>query len=174
MTLIARKMYFLMLVLLPAMAFAQHKVAVIDLEAAIGRSQYANDELAKLQDDPQFKSDFARYNELGQEIQKLQKQAQTESLTWSNAKKQEQSELIQEKVEDINQIGKRLDSEKAKVERKIQKDMMPLIEKIVPEIIKEKELDVLLNARAVFYRNVDVDITQNLVERLDKVNEQSK
>ena len=47
--------------------------------------------------------------------------------------------------------------------------MIPKIEEIVPKIIEEKKLGLLINARAAYFRTPDFDITQDLIDRLNKL-----
>ena len=69
----------------------------------------------------------------------------------------------------LKKIGNKLDSEKAAVENRIQKELTPKIEEIIPQIIKDKKLGLLVNARAAYFRTPEFDVTQELIDRLNQL-----
>ncbi len=158
------------IIVFSSMAVAQQAIAVIDIERAAIQSDYAKNSIKKLQDSDTFKQNLAVYKRLGGEFKAMQKDGQTNGLTWSDEQKAAHTSKLEKKLAEINKIGGQLDSEKAAVERRIQKELTPKIEKIVPEIIKDKKLGLLLNSRAVYFRTPEYDITQELIDRLNKSN----
>ncbi|MGH1486282.1 MAG: OmpH family outer membrane protein [Cellvibrionaceae bacterium] len=157
--------------LLPGIIFAQSNIAVIDIEAAAINSNYAKSSIAKLKDSETFKKNLEQYNLMGKEFQALQEEGKTNGLTWSDEQKKTHRKKLEIKVAELNKVGGRLDAEKAAVEARIQKELTPKIEEIVPKIIKEKQIGLLINARAAYFRTPDFDITKELINRLNKLQE---
>lgn len=158
--------------LLPGLVFAQQNqnIAVIDIEAAAINSDYAKSEIKKLRESKTFKANLTELERLKKEFNSLQEEAKANSLTWSDDQKKAHRKKLKEKVTEVNKVGGQLDAEKAAVDKRIQKELIPKIEEIVPKFIEEKKLGLLINARAAYYRTPDFDITQDLIDRLNKLN----
>ena len=154
--------------LLPGFVLAQQKIAVINIEAAMLNSDYAKESIKKLKEKSSYKSKLDEYARLRKEFQALNEDAKTNGLTWSDKQKLAHKEKIEAKVQVINQVGSQLEAENVAVEKGIQQELTPKIEKIVSEMIKEKELGLLINARASYFHTPDFDITTQVIERLNK------
>ncbi len=170
MSLFIRSSIAFFILIFSGVVIAQQAIAVIDIERAAIQSNYAKSSIKKLQESDTFKKNLDLYKRLGGEFKALQNDGKTNGLTWSDEQKAAHTSKLEKKLAEINKVGGQLDSEKAAVERRIQKELTPKIEKIVPEIIKDKKLGLLLNSRAVYFRTPEYDITQELTDRLNKLN----
>ena len=164
-----RKSIVLLMCLLPGLALAQQKIAVINIEVAMLNSNYAKASIKVLKESAAYKAKLDEYGRLRKEFQSLNEEAKTNGLTWSDEQKLAHRKKVEAQVQVINKLGGELEAENVAVEKNIQKELTPKIEKIVSEIIKEKELGLLINARAAYFRTPDFDITKDLVERLNKL-----
>jgi outer membrane protein len=165
---IFRGTIFFLVLVFSSLSYAQQNIAVIDIETAAIRSDYAKSEIEKLKQSDTFKKNLDEYNALGKEFQALQKEGQANGLTWSDEQKQAHKKKMEEKVVLLNKIGGQLDAEKAAVDKRIQQELTPRIEKIVPEIIKNKKIDLLLKSQAAYFVIPEYNITQDLIDRLNK------
>jgi outer membrane protein len=59
------------ILMLPAMASAQGRIAVVDLEQAILQTDYAQSRLAELESNENFASDKTEFDALREELEKL-------------------------------------------------------------------------------------------------------
>ena len=162
-----QKTIFFLVLFLPPIVFAQSNIAIIDIEAAAINSNYAKQSIAELKESASFKKNFQQYNLMGKAFQALQEDGKTNSLTWSAEQKKSHQKKLEVKIAELNKIGGSLDKEKAAVEARIQKEFTPKIEAIVPKIIQEKQIGLLINARSVYFSTPDFDITKELVDRLN-------
>jgi outer membrane protein len=170
MNLLFKKSIFILLLSFTGVTFAQEKIAVIDLEAAAINSDYAKKAIEDLNKSATFKKNRDTHTAITKEIQDMQKDAQANGLTWSDEEKKIFNVKLEEKLKNLKKVRAQIDQERAAVEQQIQKELTPKIEKIIPEIIKEKNLGLLINARAAYFRTPDFDITKDLVDRLNKAN----
>lgn len=153
-----------------AVSFAQANIAVIDIDGAVANSNYAKEARKKLENSESFQKKRARYSELGKELKTMEKNAQTNGLTWSDEEKRNHNKAAKEKLSEINKIGNQLDSEISQINKQMAKDLNPKIDEIVKSIIKEKQLGILLKAQTVHYATPQFDITKELLDRLNKSN----
>lgn len=146
---------------------AEGRVAIVNLDRAIGMSNYSREQYQKLQSDENYKKLIAELKRLQEEISTLQKEGETKSLTWSEEKKQEHVKTGQAKVSQLNNLASQEKSIRDQLDASIQQALAPKIEVIVNNIIEEKKIGLLLKAQAVFFREAEFDITEDVVKRLN-------
>lgn len=149
-------------------AMADLRIAVVDIDRAIIASDYAKTELKKLQEDTTFKANLDKYSQLREQLQSHQKEASANNLTWSSGQKQDFKKELEGKLTDLNKLGQQLDQQRLTVERNIQQQLSPKIKQIMDDMIKEKQLSMLLRSDSLHYRKPEHDLTQELLERLNK------
>jgi len=148
-------------------ATAEGKVKSIDLNRALSSSNVAQQQFKRMQADASFKSISAKIQSLKLELQNLQKEGETKSLTWSEDQKKQHVQKMQLKLGELNQTANQQASIRKGVEAAIEKELAPKVEAIVNIIIKEQDIGLLLNAQAVYFRTPEHDITQLVIERLN-------
>jgi len=153
-----------------ALSVSQQNIAVVDIDGAVANSNYAKEARKKLESSESFQKKRSRYSELGKELKLLEKDAQTNGLTWSDEQKRKHNSGAQEKLSEINKIGKQLESEVNQINKKMAQELNPKIDEIIKSIIKEKELGILLKAQSVHFATPQFDISKELLERLNKAN----
>jgi Skp family chaperone for outer membrane proteins len=146
---------------------AQQNVYVIDIEAGALRSDYANEFLKNATNTDNYKNGIAEYNKLRTEFEALQADAKTNGLTWSDEQKKSFNVKIEQKLKEVNQLGGQLESARNTLQGRVIQELTPDIEKIVQQIIEEKNVDVLMNSRAVYFQKPEFNITSMLTEKLN-------
>lgn len=164
--------YSLLILLLTfsGLSAAQQNIAVIDIEAAMAKTNYAKAAFDKLQKDGEFNKNLEQYQKLGAEIKALREEARANGLTWSDEQKQAHRNKLREKAAELNAAGSRVEKQRNAVNDQVQKTLTPQVEKIVPELLKQKNIGLLINSRAVYFNAPGFDITQELLDRLNKAN----
>ncbi|MGS2717099.1 OmpH family outer membrane protein [Eionea flava] len=148
-------------------AFAQSNIAIIDLNGAIRVSDYSKKQYKLLQADENYKKLVSAITQTREELQKLQKEGETKSLTWSDKQKQDHQEKGQKKYAELNNLASQEASVRSRLDASVQQELASRVEALVNEIIEEKEIGLLLKAQAVYFRTADFDITEELVKRLN-------
>jgi len=167
-TLITKFLIFVMMSF-SGMVYAQGKIGVIDLNGALAAADYSKQQLSALKNNAEFKGLAGKIKSLKSELQALQKEGEANSLTWSQEQKQQQVRKMQGKVAELNGYGSQREKMKSDLENRIGKELGPKIEKVVNQIIEEKGIGLLLNSQAVYFRTAEFDITNEVVDRVNKL-----
>lgn len=156
----------LMLALFCGNAFAQSKIAVVDLGKAVNDTKAglkANGELKALFDQAQN-----RANKLAAEMDGIQKDVETQRSVLSQDAIQKKMADIQKKRVEFERLQKDTQDE---IQNKQAQLLQPIIEnmsKIISDYGKEKKLDLVVEARAgAVYFAPSIDITDEIVKRYD-------
>lgn len=152
---------------LPSVALAQSNIGVISLEAVLAASNYSRQQFQKLQANPEYKKLLEKIKSLKEELQTLQKEGETKSLTWSNDQKRSHIEKGQKKLAEYKQLGAQELNARNSLEARLEKELGPRVEEIVNVVIQEKKIGLLLKSQAVFYRTAEFDITEEVIKRLN-------
>ena len=167
MSFIVRLCLFFIVASMSQLSIAQQNVFVIDIEAGALRSDFAKDFLKKATDTENYTKGIAAYNKLRAEFKALQDDAKANGLTWSDEQKKTFNLKIEKKLKEVNQLGGQLDSGRNVLQSRVIQDLTPDIENIIQEIIEEKNVDVLMNARAVYFQKPEFNITAELTKKLN-------
>ena len=143
-------------------------IATIDLNTAIRASDYSLKQYKVLQADEYYKQLIATIEQTRSDLEKLQKEGETKSLTWSDEEKQAHRQKGQQKYAELNNLAQQEAGVRSRLDSSVQKELAPTVETIVNAIIDEKGIGLLLNSQAVYFRTADFDITEELVKRLNK------
>ena len=167
MSFIVRVCLFCIVVSISSISIAQQNVFVVDIEAGALRSDFAKDFLNKATSTENYKNGVAEYNKLRGEFKALQDDAQTNGLTWSDEQKNTFNGELEQKLKEINQLGGQLESARSSLQGRVIQELTPDIEKIIQAIIEEKNVDILMNSKAVYFQKLEFDITAELTEKLN-------
>jgi len=151
------------------LVYAQGKIGVVDLNGALAVADYSKQQLSALKNNSEFKDLAEKIKALKGDLQALQNEGEANALTWSQEQKQQQVKKMQGKVAELNGYGNQREKMKADLESRIGKELGPKIEKVVNQIIEEKGIGLLLNSQAVYFRTAEFDITNEVVDRVNKL-----
>jgi Skp family chaperone for outer membrane proteins len=147
--------------------YSQGNIGVIDLGVALSSSNYSREQYQMLRSDEKYKKLVEQIKGLQKELQDLQKQGETNSLTWSDAQKTAHIEKGQKKLDQFNRLRDQEENVRSNLAAKVEQTLAPKVEEIVNDIITEKNIGLLLNSQAVYFRTPAFDITQDVVTRLN-------
>ncbi|MFT4845846.1 MAG: outer membrane protein [Cellvibrionaceae bacterium] len=167
MSFIVKLCLFCFVVSISNISIAQQNVFVVDIEAGALRSEFAKDFLNKATSTENYKNGIAEYNKLRTEFKALQDDAKANGLTWSDEQKKTFNGQIEQKLKVVNQLGGQLESARNSLQGRVIQDLTPDIEMIVQAIIEEKNVDVLMNSKAVYFQKPEFDLTAELTEKLN-------
>jgi outer membrane protein len=167
MSFIVKLCLFCFVVSIPNISIAQQNVFVVDIEAGALRSEFAKNFLNKATSTENYKNGIAEYNKLRTEFKALQDDAKANGLTWSDEQKKTFNGQIEQELKVVNQLGGQLESARNSLQGRVIQDLTPDIEMIVQAIIEEKNVDVLMNSKAVYFQKPEFDLTAELTEKLN-------
>lgn len=158
---------FVFIISISAVSVAQQGVFVVDVERAALSSKFAKGILKEATNSDNYKKGVSEFDKLRDEFKGLQNEGKANGLTWSDEQKKAFNAKIEKKLREVQQLGGQLESARAALQNRIIKDLTPDIEKIVQGIIKKKKIDVLMNAKAVYFQKPEFNITAELSKQID-------
>jgi Skp family chaperone for outer membrane proteins len=154
-------------ILCHSFVFAAENIAIVDLEGALRASNYSLKQYKVLQTDENYKRLVSKIKQTRKSLDKLQKESETKSLTWSDGQKQAHLQKGQAMYAELNSLANQEVTIRSRLDASIQKELAPKVEVVVNQIIEEKKIGLLLKAQAVYFRTIEFDITEELVKRLN-------
>ena len=154
-------------ILLSGAAMAQSKVAVFNLQAAIMSTEAAKSKVNALKTSSEYSKLQTSAEAIRAEVQKLAEDAQKNGVTWSEEQKAEHQRKMNFKRSDFETAVKKLRAMEGQVGQDIQKTMAPKAKSALEAIIKERSLDLVLDANSAYFAGPNVDLTAAVVERMN-------
>ncbi len=154
----------LMAVTLPAAA--ETRIGVVDLRQALFSSDEARAFSEQLQKD--FAGDEAKVREVQEEARKLKDRLEKDGAMMNESERGKLAGEFQEKVKEFNFLKQRLDSTVAQRKQAFLEQARPNVDAAVKELLEENDLDLILPSEAVVYVKPELNLTPQLLEKLNK------
>ena len=149
-------------------AFAEDKIAVVDIARAIFSSDLAQTRLKEAETSADFVALKAKYESSTADLQSLAKEAESKRLTWS----QEQALGHQKKMEyakaDAELAGRKIQAGQQQLQQKIMQELGPKAQESLQEVVQEEGVTILLRADAVMLAGPESNLTAKVADRLNK------
>ncbi|MDI9245107.1 OmpH family outer membrane protein [Marinobacter sp. CHS3-4] len=156
----------LMALFLSTHAVAETKIGVVDLRQALFSSQDAQAFSEKLQQD--FAGEEARVRETQEQARKLKDRLEKDGAMMNESERNQLAAQFQEKVKEFNFLKQKLDSTVANRKQAFLEEARPEVDAAVKELMEENDLDIILPSEAVVYVKPDMNLTAQLLEKLDR------
>jgi outer membrane protein len=151
---------------LSAGASAQ-KIAVVNIQAAILESDYAQTRLTELENKPEYAELVSESQSLVADVQALDNDAQANGNSWSQEQLTEYNRQRQFLTEDLQLNNQRIQSERETVVRRINQAMNQRALTALQELVEEEGVTLLLQESAVYHATDEHNITQKLAAKLN-------
>ncbi|GLQ31170.1 OmpH family outer membrane protein [Litoribrevibacter albus] len=148
-----------------SVAFAESKIAVVDIYRALMNSEAAKAAVAELQNE--FKAEQDQLSQLEQEIRTLQEKGQKDGMLMSDEDKRRLFEEIQSKQSDAKHIIQKVRKMQTNREKEFLAQNKPMIDAALKELVDELKIDLLLTREATLWVSPSMDITLKLLEKLN-------
>lgn len=155
------------LLLLPALAFAEANIAVLDMEAALGASKQATALREKLQ--LEFSAEEAELRQLSEQGNAMKAKLEKEASFIGEDERKQMLADIQTKYKEFQSLGQRIKQEAQIREREFMQQLRPEVEKILKRIVEEEKIDIIVNKKGVVYARPQTDLTPRIVDELNKL-----
>lgn len=160
------RLMIIILLALPSLALAEKKIAYVNPMQAISESKEVQASQMKMQSD--FGEEQQRLQELRAEIGEIEQKLQKEDMTLSDKEKKRLRNDRESKMIEYRQLSQLLQKQVQGEQQEIFKRMQPKLMKAVQEIAEEQNYDVVLNIQAVVYADEEMDITRQVVQKLNQ------
>jgi|TARA_B100000927_G_scaffold11996_1_gene9511 outer membrane protein len=161
------KVLFLTLLLVAFAAPINAKTVVLNAEVAMLSTQYAQDAFKTLDEDAGFIADRERLELLQAEGQALVEKFQKDQEILSDEEKLDMQKQLQDKQADIQFLSNKLQSKAQEVQQEVVSTLTPTFQKVLGELIAQKEYDMIVAPQALLYADPDLDITEEVIAYLD-------
>lgn len=156
------------LCMMSTVTFAQGKIVILDVQAAILGTETAKKSLAKLDKDPEYTSMKAKLDGLVADMKKLQAEAEKDGMTWSADQQSEHRKKVEYLRADYELAAKKLQAERQTVVQHVMQDLAPATRTALEGLIKSDNIGLVLNSQAAISASAEYDITPKLTELLNK------
>jgi outer membrane protein len=145
---------------------AQDAIGVVDLRRALFSSEGAQQFSDTLQSD--FADDEAEVRDAQEEAQKLKERIEKDGAMMNESERQELAGKFKEKVQEFQYLKNKLDSTVGSRKKAFLEQARPEVNAAVKELLEEHDLDLVLPSEAVVYAKPDMDLTEELIEKLNQ------
>jgi outer membrane protein len=139
---------------------------VVDLRQALFSSSDARAFSETLQKD--FAGEEAKVREAQEAARKLKDRLEKDGAMMNESERQQMAAEFQEKVKEFNFLKQRLDSTVASRKQQFLEEARPEVDAAVKELLEENNLDIILPSEAVVYVKPEMNLTEELLEKLDR------
>ncbi len=161
-----RTMITVIAMLCVAPAFAETRIGVVDLRQALFSSTDAQAFSDQLQKD--FAGEEVNVRAAQDEARKLKDRLEKDGAMMNESERTKLGSEFQEKVKEFNFLKQRLDSAVAGRKQAFLENARPEVDAAVKELLDENDLDLILPSEAVVYAKPDMDLTSDLLEKLNQ------
>ncbi|MEQ5837432.1 OmpH family outer membrane protein [Marinobacter halodurans] len=147
-------------------ALADTKIGVVDLRRALFSSDDAQAFSKQLQSE--FSDDEQKVRDAQEEARKLKERLEKDGAMMNESERNELSGKFKDKVQEFQYLKNRLDSTVNSRKQKFLEDARPQVDAAVKALLEEHDLDLVLPSEAVVYAKPDMDLTKELIKKLNK------
>lgn len=146
---------------------APAKIAVLDWRAALLGTEQARAEFRAIRE--ALSQDEQEIRGLADEAKQLQERLKAEADGLSADEKRQLSKEVQEKAEEYQFLGQRLQKEQRQRQEAYVRGVRPQLDDAVRQVIETQKIDLLLDRQAVTFVSQAMDITQEVIAQLNKM-----
>ena len=161
------KVLFLSLLLVAFAAPINAKTVVLNAEVAMLSTQFAQETFKKLDEDTDFIADRERLELLQAEAQALVDKFQKDQEILSDEEKVDMQKKLQDKQTELRFLSNKLQTKAQETQQEVVNALTPTFQKVLGELITQKEYDMIVAPGALLYADPDLDITEEVIAYLD-------
>ena len=148
-------------------AFAEVKIAVVDVQRAILSSEGAKRLMAQIQQE--FKTDEDEIKKIQTEAAALLQRAQKDAEVMSESEKRRVQQEIESKNDDFVYLRQKLQKEITARQTELFSGTEAKVQKAIEELVLENDYDMILPRAAALYVGDLYDITRKVTEALNEL-----
>lgn len=159
----------MVLVTLPLVAAAQGKIAVVDLEAAILQTDFAQQRLSQFEESEDFAADRTEFEGLRKELDELVQNFQRDQAAMSEDQKVAARQKLASKQSDIEYVAKKLQSMQQQNAQRVFQELAPKAREVLRDIIATDGIGLLLQQQTVIHADLGYSITAKVTDKLNQL-----
>ena len=147
--------------------FAEVKIAVVDVQAAILNSEEAKRLMAQIQEE--FKAEEEQIRSIQSEAAVLYERLQKDGEVMSEAEKRKVQQQIESKNNDFVYNRKKLQSLIEQRQQELFAGVDAKVQRAIEDLVKTEDFDLILPRQAALYAGELYNITRKVTERLNEL-----
>ncbi|MEL7044642.1 MAG: OmpH family outer membrane protein [Pseudomonadota bacterium] len=164
----AAALFALAFALLPAGAFAQGKIAVVNLQEAILQSDIAQQRLADVRAEEGYKADKDEFDRLREELDELVQDFQKDAAVMSQEQQQSARKRLASKQSDLQYVADKLQQAEQATGQALLQELSPLVQEVLRELISTEGIGLLLQRTSVIHADPGYSITAKVTDKLNQ------
>ncbi len=163
----------LALCVLPGLASAQGKIAVVNLEQAMLQTDEAQRRIAALREQADYASDKAELDKLAEERDKMVEEARKELPVMNEEQRQTAGKRIANMNSDLEHVMGKLQKSEQEVGQALLQEMTPLVQAVLRDLIQSEGIGLLLQRNEqqgiVIHADTTYSITAKVTDKLNQL-----
>jgi outer membrane protein len=151
--------------LVSAAAYAEMKIAVLNVQRAVAESAEAQAELARIQE--QLSAQQSDIQEMNDELIAMQERLMRDGDVMSDADVRRLQRQLQDKQADLQLRVNRLQQDMNDRQQEVLEMMMPKIDAVLGDLIEQEGYDLILHRQNILYVDSAHDITRRVTDQLN-------
>ena len=151
------------LLVLPTLAMAQGKIAVVNLEEAILQTDLAQQRLAEFEKNEDFTSDKNEFESLREELDKLVQDFQRDQAAMSEDQMVAARQKVSSKNSDLEYVAKKLQTLQQQNAQRVFQELAPKAREVLRDIITTEQIGLLLQQQGGY------SITAKVTDKLNQL-----
>ena len=156
------------LTVLPGVALAQGRVAVLNIEEAIFNTEEAKAQFNALRQTPDYTKNKKEAEEIKKQYDTLAEQFNKNREVMSAEQQAEQGKKLQELRTDLEFVVKKLQQSERDVATRLMREMAPKANTVVGDLVKSEGIGLLLNSQAALYFEPSYSLSAKVTEKLNQ------
>lgn len=157
------------LLMVSSLASAQGRIAVVDLQAAILQTDYAQERLAEFENNEDFAADKQEFERLRSELDELVANFQRDEAAMSDDQKVSAQQKLRSKQSDIEYVAKKLRAMQQQNAQRVFQELAPKAREVLSEIIATEQIGLLLQQQTVIHADLSYSITAKVTDKLNQL-----
>ncbi|MEP0202383.1 MAG: OmpH family outer membrane protein [Halioglobus sp.] len=154
---------------LPSMAWAQGKIAVVNLQEAIMQSDVAQKRLAEVRNGEDYKSDKAEFDRLKGEFDELVKEFQKDAAAMSQEQQVAARQKLASKQADLEHVTGKLQQAEQLAGQTLLQEMSPKVQDVLRDLIATEGIGLLLQRSSVIHADAGYSVTAKVTDKLNQM-----
>jgi outer membrane protein len=157
-----------LLALVPMVASAQGRIAVVNLEEAILQTDEAQQRLNGLRESAEYKADKTELDRLQSEREALIKEVQNDLAVMSAEQQQAARKRLASKNADLEHVLRKLQQAEQELGQALLAEMTPKVQEVLRELIQSESIGLLIQRSAVIHADSGYSITAKVTDKLNQ------
>ena len=154
---------------LPSLAWAQGKIAVVNLQEAILQSDVAQKRLNEVRNGEDYKSDKAEFDRLKAEFDELVTDFQKDAAAMSQEQQVAARQKLASKQADLEHVTGKLQQAEQLAGQTLLQEMSPKVQDVLRDLIATEGIGLLLQRASVIHADAGYSITAKVTDKLNQM-----